>query len=103
VAGPEDTRARTARTDFSRLAERTPVDGQALMGATLFTGRTHQIRVHAAHAELPIVGDRKYRRDDDDATRLHLHAHRLRFDHPVTGESVDLRSALPTWASARDD
>ena len=51
-----------------------------------FTGRTHQLRVHAAHAlgmNHPIVGDDLYGRR---STRLHLHAERIEFRHPVSGE-----------------
>lgn len=52
------------------------------------TGRTHQLRVHAAHPEglnNPIVGDTLYGRPDK---RLYLHAERLEFTHPVTGERI---------------
>jgi len=52
------------------------------------TGRTHQLRVHAAHElglQAPIKGDDIY---GSKANRLHLHAHRLSFYHPVTGEWV---------------
>ena len=52
------------------------------------TGRTHQLRVHAAHPEglnNPIVGDTLYGRPDK---RLYLHAERLEFTHPVTGKRI---------------
>lgn len=52
------------------------------------TGRTHQLRVHAAHAEglnAPIKGDTLYGKDSD---RLYLHAEALTFRHPVTGEAM---------------
>ena len=52
------------------------------------TGRTHQLRVHAAHSKglnMPIVGDDLY---GHKANRLHLHAESLTFDHPVTGERM---------------
>jgi tRNA pseudouridine32 synthase / 23S rRNA pseudouridine746 synthase len=56
------------------------------------TGRTHQLRVHAAHPlglSAPIQGDRLYGRGaPDDAVRLHLHAELLSFVHPVTGDAV---------------
>jgi tRNA pseudouridine32 synthase/23S rRNA pseudouridine746 synthase len=59
------------------------------------TGRTHQLRVHAAHPlglGAPIVGDRLYGRDD---TRLMLHAEALMFLHPHTGERIELESPAP--------
>ena len=59
------------------------------------TGRTHQLRVHAAHTlglGRPIVGDRLYGGDASD--RLHLHAHSIEFRHPVTGEFVRMQRAL---------
>jgi 23S rRNA pseudouridine955/2504/2580 synthase len=74
-------------------------DGEfSLLEVQLLTGRTHQIRVHLAHAGHPIVGDDKY---GDFALnrqlkqRLLLHAARLAFRHPVTGESMKLESPLP--------
>jgi len=75
----------------------------------LETGRTHQIRVHLAHADFPIVGDRVYGgrlalpRGASDALRealrsfprQALHAARLRFAHPVTGKPVECAAPLP--------
>lgn len=70
----------------------------SLLEVELLTGRTHQIRVHLAHAGYPIVGDDKY---GDFALnkvwkqRLQLHAGKLGFRHPLTGEPVKLESPLP--------
>jgi 23S rRNA pseudouridine1911/1915/1917 synthase len=75
----------------------------------LETGRTHQIRVHLAHAGFPIVGDKVYggrltlpkgasetlRQALRDFPRQALHAARLQFDHPVTGRSIECVSPLP--------
>jgi 23S rRNA pseudouridine1911/1915/1917 synthase len=75
----------------------------------LETGRTHQIRVHLAHAGFPIVGDKVYggrltlpkgvsealRQALRDFPRQALHAARLQFDHPVTGKPVECVSPLP--------
>lgn len=72
----------------------------------LETGRTHQLRRHAALARTPIVGDRRYGGDAATwAPRLALHAARLTFEHPVTGQPLDLRSPwpddlAPLWARA---
>ncbi|MDH5294465.1 MAG: RluA family pseudouridine synthase [Acidimicrobiia bacterium] len=68
----------------------------SLVDVTLETGRTHQIRVHFAAIEHPVIGDRWYGRPAKvDAPRVFLHAARLRFAHPVTGEPIDVSSPLP--------
>ena len=59
------------------------------------TGRTHQLRVHAAHPEglnCPIVGDPLY---GQPADRLYLHAERLEFRHPVTGQRLQIQKEAP--------
>ena len=64
----------------------------------LETGRTHQIRVHFAAIGNPVVGDPVYGPSSSDTLGLKhqaLHAHRLAFDHPVTGERIELTSPLP--------
>jgi 23S rRNA pseudouridine1911/1915/1917 synthase len=68
----------------------------ALLDIRLETGRTHQIRVHLAAIDLPVSGDPVYGlKGDLGLGRQFLHAHRLRFTHPVTGAEVDLESPLP--------
>jgi 23S rRNA pseudouridine1911/1915/1917 synthase len=68
----------------------------ALLRVTLETGRTHQIRVHLAAIDLPVVGDSLYGRPGDlGLERQFLHAARLAFTHPITGEAVDVSSPLP--------
>jgi tRNA pseudouridine32 synthase/23S rRNA pseudouridine746 synthase len=66
---------------------------------TPHTGRSHQLRVHAAHPQgldAPIVGDRLYgRTPPDDDERLCLHAQRLAFVHPVTGAKIVVESPAP--------
>ena len=89
---------RPARTDLTRLARFDSVD---LLRAHLFTGRTHQIRVHLASIGHPVVGDDTYgggggRKLVNLPPRRHfLHAAWLVFRHPVTGETIDLRAPLP--------
>jgi 23S rRNA pseudouridine1911/1915/1917 synthase len=89
---------RSARTDFVRLAR---FDATDLLRAHLHTGRTHQIRVHLASVGHPVVGDDTYgggggRRLIALAARRHfLHAAWLRFRHPESGHSMDLRAPLP--------
>jgi 23S rRNA pseudouridine1911/1915/1917 synthase len=84
-------------------------EGYTHVRVQLETGRTHQIRVHLAHAGYPIVGDRVYggrltlpkgasealRQALREFPRQALHAARLQFDHPVTGKPLECRSPLP--------
>ncbi|MHB8468544.1 MAG: RluA family pseudouridine synthase [Gaiellaceae bacterium] len=68
----------------------------AQLRVTLETGRTHQIRVHLAAVELPVAGDPLYGRPRElGLSRQFLHAARLAFDHPLTGERLDVASPLP--------
>jgi len=68
----------------------------ALLDVRLETGRTHQIRVHLAAIDLPVSGDFQYGvRGDLGLERQFLHAHLLRFAHPVTGDELAISSELP--------
>ena len=70
--------------------------GMMAVELTLETGRTHQIRQHAAHAGTPVVGDRRYGGDAGRwAPRPALHAHRLVWTHPQTGKVVDVQAPWP--------
>ena len=69
--------------------------GHALLRVHLETGRTHQIRVHLAAIDLPVVGDPVYGVPDPRLGRQFLHARRLAFTHPLTGERVEVESPLP--------
>lgn len=75
------------------------LEGATLVRCTLETGRTHQIRVHLAEAGAPLLGERVYVRGYRGAVvpapRVMLHAARLGFDHPTSGERVELESELP--------
>jgi 23S rRNA pseudouridine1911/1915/1917 synthase len=68
-----------------------------LVRAEPHTGRTHQIRVHFASIEHPVVGDRVYgrRKVQLPVSRQFLHAQRLGFKHPATGERIELDAELP--------
>jgi 23S rRNA pseudouridine1911/1915/1917 synthase len=68
----------------------------ALLRVRLETGRTHQIRVHLAAVDLPVAGDRVYGVEGDlGLERQFLHARRLAFPHPFTGEDIEVASPLP--------
>ena len=79
----------------------------ALLEVTIKTGRTHQIRVHLASQGHPIAGDDKYgdfdlnrRLPKQGLKRMFLHAWRLQFTHPASGERLELRAELPPELAA---
>jgi 23S rRNA pseudouridine1911/1915/1917 synthase len=85
---------REARTRFA--VERTFGKDAALLRVTLETGRTHQVRVHLQAIGHPVAGDPEYGTAGRFGLgRQFLHAHRLAFAHPSTGERVELISPLP--------
>jgi 23S rRNA pseudouridine1911/1915/1917 synthase len=84
---------RPARTDVRVIASG---QGISAVRCRLHTGRTHQIRVHMAYLGHPLVGDRLYGGASGlGLERQALHAHRLGFDHPVTGERLDFSQPAP--------
>jgi len=79
----------------------------SLLEVTIKTGRTHQIRVHLAAEGMPIIGDEKYGDFDLNKAlqrplvpvplrRMFLHAWRLQFRHPASGQSLQLQAELPS-------
>jgi len=97
--------AREAITTFEvlRRFEPGPRDnGYSLIDCKLFTGRTHQIRVHMEYAKHPLVGDPLYTASRPKAEtsnlglkRQFLHSFKLRLDHPITGEHMEFEDDLP--------
>ncbi len=87
---------RSARTHYSVLEE---LGEYTLLSVRLETGRTHQIRVHFAYKQRPILGDPLYGlkrpRSHFGITRQFLHAHQLGFVLPTSGERVEFMAALP--------
>ena len=83
---------RDSRTAY-RVLER--IAGYSLLELDLETGRTHQIRVHLAYLGHPLLGDGLYGKRSPLLERHFLHAHRLGFQHPLSGETLELRSELP--------
>lgn len=87
------TGAREARTHFT-LERR--LGGVSLLRLRLDTGRTHQIRVHLKAIGHPVCGDPEYGTPGMlGLERQFLHAARLSFRHPITGEEIDVESPLP--------
>jgi len=87
------TGSREARTHFE-VIETLPAD--TLVQARLETGRTHQIRVHFAAIDHPVAGDPEYgTKGRHGLDRQFLHASRLEFTHPGSGERLSLTSELP--------
>ena len=80
-----------------RVLER--FDGFTRVECRLETGRTHQIRVHMAYIGHPILGDTVYgsKKPVPGVAGQCLHARKLRFIHPATGESVELECPLPAY------
>jgi 23S rRNA pseudouridine1911/1915/1917 synthase len=71
-------------------------DGYTLLRVRLETGRTHQIRVHLGAIDLPVAGDPTYGKPGVlGLERQFLHAARLAFEHPFTGEPIEVESPLP--------
>lgn len=110
IARHEDARGRRRKVETGhgqRAVTRYRVLGQrgqyTLVELDLVTGRTHQIRAHLAHVGAPIAGDdeygsREHNRHAAEKLGLHrqwLHAARLKFDHPLTHQPLDLRA--PLW------
>jgi len=98
-----------ASTEFTVL-HRSP-DGTCLLEARPLTGRTNQIRIHCAHLGHPVVGDAAYPCGDSPPRQtlavgeppLCLHAWKISFSHPVSGEALCFTADPPGWASLRSD
>lgn len=86
-----------------RLVAKSAIDRCALVEAMPETGRLHQIRRHLRHIDHPLIGDVNYGsgvinrhyRATYALHRLALHAHRIAFPHPVTGETIEVVAPLP--------
>lgn len=87
---PKEKGGKFARTDFKVLEKS---GGRLFVQAELFTGRTHQIRVHLSQRGLPILGDQLY--GGAQAERIFLHALSLELPHPLTGKPLRFEAPLP--------
>ena len=107
MAVSDEPGAREAITTF-RVLERFEAarrdEGYTLLECHLYTGRTHQIRVHMRHINHQVIGDPLYGRGDLaqnlGLTRQFLHSWSVSFAHPVSGETVELRDTLPNDLAA---
>ena len=92
-SSPVDNGGKYAVTHY-RTLERTAY--HSLVEFRLETGRKNQIRVHTADMGHPVCGDVKYGNGDDPLRRLCLHAYKLCFYHPVSGERMEFETPFPT-------
>lgn len=83
---------RKAVTDFKVLRR---YDNYTLAEFSLQTGRTHQIRVHLKYLGYPLIGDYLYNPDKELIDRQALHAHKISFTHPITGERMEFTAPMP--------
>ena len=86
-------RGKEAKTGYTVLRN---ANDKSLVQFQLYTGRTHQIRVHMAHVGHPLIGDSLYGRKG--GKRQLLHAYTLAFKHPRTGQSMSFTAPEPDWA-----
>ena len=93
-SSPTDNGGKLAITHYRVLRSN---DTHTLVELKLATGRKNQIRVHLQDLGHPVCGDIKYGNGDDPHHRLCLHAYRLCFYHPITGEPLKFETALPRW------
>ena len=95
VVSPE--KGKIAVTDY--CVEKRFAEGYTLCRFNLHTGRTHQIRVHAKYIGYPVVGDPVYgiKKQKFNLQGQLLHAERLTFTHPVTGEEMTFTAPLPEY------
>lgn len=91
-SSPVDNGGKFAVTHF-RVLRRSA--GYSLVEYKLETGRKNQIRVHSADIGHPVCGDVKYGNGDDPIHRLCLHAYKLCFCHPATGERLEFETSFP--------
>ena len=94
VSSPVDDGGKWAATEWELIEQ---AENRSLLFLHLITGRKNQIRVHMAEIGHPVVGDGKYGHQDDPGSRMCLHAFRLAFHHPVTGEPLFFETPIPRF------
>ena len=94
VSSPVDDGGKFAATEWEVVDEGPE---RSVLYLHLLTGRKNQIRVHMADIGHPVVGDGKYGHQDQPGRRMCLHAWRLDFRHPVTGEAMEFEIPVPRY------
>lgn len=92
VVPPQTPGAKACKLGYRRLASR---DGHTFLELQPKTGRSHQIRVQLSSRNMSIYGDRKYGASSSWDGMIALHARRVRFAHPVSGEMMTVTAPLP--------
>lgn len=92
----DPARGKLSHTAYTLLGH---AQGISLLDINLLSGRKHQIRVHLAENDLPIVGDAKYGTKDAHVRRLALHAKSLSFHHPHNGKPCFFETRVPHFFS----
>jgi len=94
ISGGKGTGGDFAHTEFEIIES---IGEKTLLRCELFTGRTHQIRLHAHGTGHPILGDATYGKLDRMGVPIALHAYELKFKHPKTSALLNLRASLPDY------
>jgi len=94
VSSPVNDGGKLAVTEWKLIEAATC---RSLIHLHLLTGRKNQIRVHMADIGHPVVGDGKYGHQDKPGSRMCLHAFKLAFHHPITGEALAFESPIPRY------
>jgi len=89
---PDPSKGLLSRTAYRVLRT---LQGVSVLDVNLLTGRKHQIRVHLAEQGNPVIGDRKYGKQDDSAKLLALHALSVAITHPHTGARMIFTADIP--------
>ena len=90
----------TGKADIGKIAStswslKRVKKGLSYLTLSPLTGRTHQLRVHLSELNYPIVGDPLYGNFELNASRMLLHAHTLKFNHPITDKKIYIEAPLP--------
>jgi 23S rRNA pseudouridine1911/1915/1917 synthase len=95
VVNPQTKHSQQCKLRYKVLEEKA---GRCLVEVELLTGRYHQIRAQMAAIGCPVVGDEKYgaKAIKSNVSMIYLHCHRLVFDHPKTGERMEVK-VEPAW------
>ena len=91
---PDPGKGKLSRTAYRVLRE---TEDFSLLEIDLLTGRKHQIRVHLSENGHPVVGDRKYGKENEAHQRLALHAISISFRHPHGGKELTLETKTPAY------